>query len=646
MTGTTPVIVANLSEPRADDETLALEALNRFEEGEEKLVFVFDGVARRFLKLCGPCEKLLGLKREQILTDPQAVRASIDAFDWATASAMRDDIDRFGSIVLPMHAKGADGRRRRLRVSLMKLEFPGRTLIAGSVGEVESGVEKHDSPGVLRAAMEESNVGVAVTDSKGCFLYLNREHVALFGYDSMEELLGKSWQILYPEEVALQIEQVVFPKLQATGQWRGMLQAKRKDGSLFHEALSLSFLQSGGLVCSCQDVTAQVSMTERMERSEAMFRIFLHTLPTGVTVRNLMGKYEFVNSATWAFLGLAHEDQSELETISACLSQNSLFAPWAVADERVSATGIEERFDFRLNWGGRDFVLDVQKLPLRLSSAGVTHVCTLFNDVTEARRMEAESEETARRRSEINVIQREFVSMVSHEFRTPLTAIQGLQYLMSKRAGELAESIPTDFKRWLELQKQALGTLKELVDQVLLLNRIEHLSSVVPQLVPLKAFFKRVLDGLLASLVTPRIAFEPTLPDEFTALIDESQIRALVENLISNGLKYSSDVVTLRVGIDGQDWWMEVSDRGRGIPAADQKKLFRPFYRASNVGNVTGTGLGLAIVQRCAAFHKASVAVESREGAGTSFTVRFPQKFSGPSMSRPDLEPNPLPSPI
>jgi signal transduction histidine kinase len=276
-------------------------------------------------------------------------------------------------------------------------------------------------------------------------------------------------------------------------------------------------------------------------------------------------------------------------------------------------------------------VLDVKKMPLRISSTAITHICTLINDVTELRRMENEAEESSRRSHAFHVMQREFISMVSHEFRTPLTSIQGVHYLVAKKAENLPEAQAADFTRLLNMQDRAIITLKELVDQVLLLNRIEHMSAdTVPQPVPVADFVQQIVDALNVSLASQRIKADIDLPKDYAAALDESQMRAVLENLVSNGLKYSPDTqpVTVVVRTTGAHWSMKVTDRGRGIPKKDQAELFRPFHRASNVGQVPGTGLGLTIVRRVVEFHRGVLAFSSEPGVGTTFTLTFPREYA------------------
>jgi len=262
-------------------------------------------------------------------------------------------------------------------------------------------------------------------------------------------------------------------------------------------------------------------------------------------------------------------------------------------------------------------------------------------------RLEHEARILSERRRELLEIQREFISMVSHEFRTPLTTIQGAQFLLEKLLNEsahLSRSVAEGAERWLNLQASGLTTLTKLVDQVLMLNRIEHMTGeaslealspgdVVAETV---ARFNDSMEG-------PRVILRNDVPPGFAASMDSGLVRAAAENLISNGLKYSGleKLVEVRVFTEPNGWGVEVVDHGRGIPRTDQADLFRPFFRASNVGTVPGTGLGLAIVQRAVDFHRGRIEFESGEDSGTRFKLHFPGVVH-PSADEASLEAVPV----
>lgn len=611
----------------------ARQALSESARLGEGLVLVMDWATCKLVFIEGSPEKLFGVPREELCQNPCAWERSLTAYDRATLVGLKEELMELRRGVRLVKALGGDGVLRTLRCAAHVMEIDDRMLLCGSVLAVEFGGEM-SALSSIRDAVEHAREGLAVTDAAGILIYLNREHVEMFGYASATELVGKSWHIFYPPESIRYVESVVFPTLIERGLWRGELMAKKKDGSLFHEELSLTFLPGGGIVCNCRDVSEAKAVAMRLGENEELFKVFSKAMTTGMLIRSTNGLYEFVNAVAAGWFGLSAESPKGSRAGWNQPSPDMAFNLWAKEFRTVESTGETLVFDFPFSLGGRERVFEVQQTPLYLGTNKVSHVCTMVRDVTQQRLLEQQAEATARRSLEYSAMQREFISMVSHEFRTPLTSIQGVHYLLSKKAGQLPVRQVSDIERLLELQGEALSNLKELVDQVLLLNRLEHAATGEPlPLVCLTEFFSNLIEGLNISVANDRISLEMDLPVGFSAHIDAAKLRAACENLLSNGLKYSSEESKVRVKVilSPEGWCFSVTDCGRGIPETDQAKLFQPFHRASNVQGIPGTGLGLAIVRRVVDFHGGSVAFTTAVGAGSEFLLVFPSTLTPPS---------------
>jgi signal transduction histidine kinase len=215
------------------------------------------------------------------------------------------------------------------------------------------------------------------------------------------------------------------------------------------------------------------------------------------------------------------------------------------------------------------------------------------------------------------------VQAFSHEFRTPLSVILSGADLLESYAEQLA---PARRAEVLAQIKDSTARMNEMVEQVLLLSRAES-GGLTAHRAPLDA---AALCHDLAREV--RIATRDRCPVEvragFTAplALDVTLLRSILGNLLANAVKYSApgSPVLLEAAGDARTIRFTVRDSGRGIPPADLGRVREPFQRAGNVGDTPGTGLGLAIVERCVALHGGALALESREGAGTTATVTFP----------------------
>jgi|JI6StandDraft_1071083.scaffolds.fasta_scaffold12451_2 signal transduction histidine kinase len=266
---------------------------------------------------------------------------------------------------------------------------------------------------------------------------------------------------------------------------------------------------------------------------------------------------------------------------------------------------------------------------LRKSNRVKTEVAALLEkNVTqrtaELSKAQAELTRALDQERELGELKSRFVTMVSHEFRTPLGIIMSAIELMR----HYDERLPQDQR--LELQQDifnATRLMASLMEQVLVLGRVEA-GKVGCKTAPcdLDILACKITDESLSA--TNRkcpITWHPE-EDLRGAMADESLLRHIFSNLIANAVKYSPEgsEVTFTARRDGNDAVFQIIDHGIGIPSADRARLFEAFHRCSNVGEIPGTGLGLVIVKRCVELHGGSLEIGSVVGEGSTFTVRLP----------------------
>lgn len=224
------------------------------------------------------------------------------------------------------------------------------------------------------------------------------------------------------------------------------------------------------------------------------------------------------------------------------------------------------------------------------------------------------------------VQRREFFSMVSHEFRTPLAAMEGTHFLLRQR---LAEHGDPSVRKYLAMQTEYLRVLHELVDRVLVAKESEGgTPETVCRCQRVAPLLRDIVDRVNAALPTARVVL--SAQTDCAIVLDEHLFRAAVDNIIANALRYSAedqrvDVACVRVG-DRLE--ISVTDRGRGIAPADCARVFAPFFRGSNVGRLPGAGLGLTIARRAVKRLGGWVDFESVEGVGSCFVLHFPGALS------------------
>jgi signal transduction histidine kinase len=258
------------------------------------------------------------------------------------------------------------------------------------------------------------------------------------------------------------------------------------------------------------------------------------------------------------------------------------------------------------------------------------HMLSMAMDITQRKRAEEELLKTLEREKELSQLKSNFVSMVSHEFRTPLGIIQSSAELL----GDFHEKMPAA-EREEQLNSITRNTrrMAGMMEEVLVLSRLDAGKlEFQPTALDLNGFCRRVVNEVL-SATNRRCVIQLSLnavPLEANA--DERLLGHIFTNLLSNAVKYSEPgaPVDFAVHRDGPDALCVVRDQGIGISEQDQPQLFTAFHRGSNVGTRPGTGLGLLLVKRCAELHGGSVQLESKVGEGTTVTVRlqiFPKEI-------------------
>jgi signal transduction histidine kinase len=257
-------------------------------------------------------------------------------------------------------------------------------------------------------------------------------------------------------------------------------------------------------------------------------------------------------------------------------------------------------------------------LRMRQSAAQLRQTGKQLEQAISALRIEQEKER------ELAELKGRFVSMTSHEFRTPLSAILS----SSEMLAAYSERWPHEKKveHFARIRHAVLG-MTRMLDGILLIGKSDAGKlGFNPGTLDLGRFCAEAVETVRQGCKQDHeIVFEG-LSGEDVATADEALLRHVVENLLSNAIKYSprGSKVHFKVWRDECDLVLEIRDQGIGIPIADQARLFETFHRGSNVGAVSGNGLGLSIVKRAVDLHGGTLEVETEVGAGTQFTVRVP----------------------
>jgi PAS domain S-box-containing protein len=296
---------------------------------------------------------------------------------------------------------------------------------------------------------------------------------------------------------------------------------------------------------------------------------------------------------------------ASMRHIAACMQNGSAHFEW------LAQTG-----------SGREVPLEV--MLTRIQMGGKPLIQAVIMDITERKKAESELLKALAREKELGALKSNFVSMVSHEFRTPLAIIMSSAEILAEYFEQLEAADRIDHLRSIQKNTRRMA---DMMEEVLLLSRVEAgRLTLEAQPIELPLFCRRLVDEV-QSATHRRCPIELNVGDFDTeTFADERLLRHILTNLLTNAVKYSPEgsPVDFRMNRFGTRVQFVVGDRGIGIPDKDQKWLFNAFHRGGNVGEIPGTGLGLVIVKRCVELHRGAIRIDSEVGRGTVIEVEIP----------------------
>ena len=485
-----------------------------------------------------------------------------------------------------------------------------------------------DSEQKFKALFEFSPLGMARVSWEGDFLQVNESFARMVGR-TVEEVHALSYWDVTPAKYEEQ-EKLILETVKEKGTF-GPFEKEyiHSDGHLVPIVLSgMLFRSSDGeeqLWGIAVDTTDRTRAEQALRESERKFRTLFQESSQGVMLHE-DELFSEVNPAAARIFGRSPEEV--IGKHPADFSPE--FQPDGESSESAAKRHIVdcmERGSTTFEWSqthylGHQVLMEVTLT--HIPDVGKNRMQAVVTDISERRRAEMELKRALERERELNQLKSNFISTVSHEFRTPLGIIQSsaeilADYLDRLDAAERHDQLQSIIKN----ARRMAG----LMEDVLLLGRLDAgRMKFIPGPLDLAALCRRLVDEVNSvSAGRCRIEFSTVgLPAEVQA--DEKLLRHILLNLLNNAVKYSeaSQTVVFVATSTGNAVSFLVRDHGIGIPADEQPQLFDAFQRGSNVGQRPGTGLGLVIVKQSVELHGGTIDLMSAVGSGTTALVTIP----------------------
>ncbi len=484
--------------------------------------------------------------------------------------------------------------------------------------------------------------GLVVANADGNIELINPRVEEMFGYTT-SELIGQPVELLMPQ--ALRNNHVghrqrynAHPTKRAMGIGLDLV-AERKDGSTFPIEISLNHFQHEGhmmVMALISDVTERkktdlalqqlnqeleqkvADRTKDLRESQKLHSIISRNFPNGtinVFDRNL--NYIFIEGMEMYRLGV---DSSRLVGTS-YLERLDPQIRNEIRDKLMQVFE-GENSNFEIVFKGRTYMINAVALPD--DDGSIDQILVVEQNITALKKAQSDIREALEKEKQLSELKSRFVSMASHEFRTPLTTVLSSISLLQKyieRDGDKEKQY-----KHISRMRSSVHHLTNILNDFLSIDKLEEGKVEVNlQEINIKAFLEEVTEDVEGMTKKgQQIDFEFEGTELFVT--DKSIVRNILHNLLSNAIKYSDENkrIALTARADESGFVFRVKDQGMGIPKSEQQHLFERFFRAKNALNIEGTGLGLSIIKKYVDLLHGSIKLNSEEGEGTECIISLP----------------------
>jgi PAS domain S-box-containing protein len=498
---------------------------------------------------------------------------------------------------------------------------------------------------IYKLLFKNAAEGLIIVNKSGEIILHNPRAEEMFGYEP-GELTDKNLQVLLPNRIKPNHQRLTGkyfdnPSKRRMGIGRD-LEGKRKDGTHFPIEVSLNHFEYDGstfAMALMTDITERKSTeeelielrksledqvelkTKALKDSQLLYKEVARNFPSGtINVLDEELNYVFVEGRELYKFGITSEKLVGTNYITGL--------PKSISKEieekfREVFLGQNQSFEVSLDKG--DYLINT--VGLKDGENNINQILVVEQDITRQKRAEKEVKRSLERERELGELKSRFVSMASHEFRTPLSTIMSSSSLALRYKD--ADQVDKREKHLKRIQS-SVKNLTSILNDFLSLSKLEEgRISLNIESIDLEDLVKDLIDEL-QELKKPNQEFELNCSaDSHIIVSDKNVIRNIFNNLFSNAIKYSPENTSIEINCSdlADEYFVSIKDKGIGIPLEEQMYLFERFFRAKNVSNIQGTGLGLNIVKRYVDLLQGSITFESEENRGTTFYLHLPKRI-------------------
>ncbi len=558
--------------------------------------------------LGSPSEQLLGRELWQIglFPDQQAVERFMQAVH-------EQDVVRYETLPLPL--SGDDEGNRYVELAGSQFRANGHDVVQCHLREITQRKRAEVAAAHLAAIVTSAEDAIASKTLEGIVTSWNASAERMFGYTA-HEMIGQPITRLFPPD-RLDEEDLILARIRA-GQRIEHFETvrKTKEGRLLDVSLTISPIRdSSGTIIGAskivRDITERKRAEEALRESEERLRFIAESMPQKIFTAKPNGDVDYFNPQWMEFTGLAFEEIRHRRW-AGVLHPDDLdetLARW----RRSIETGEPFYGEHRFRRAGGDYRWHVSRaIPIRDDDGRITMWIGSATDIDEQKQLEER--------------QNTFISMASHELKTPVTSLTGFTQILRRRLSAQADA-DSQTLRFLERMDAQLNKLASLIGDLLDVSRMQTGALAYRQTrFDLDALVRETVENVQAATTTHYLRLEGATCARIVG--DQDRLGQVLVNLLTNAIKYSpqADTVVVRLDADRECAHVSVQDFGIGIAPDDHEHIFDRFYQAADREHNTypGLGIGLYIARTIVDQHGGRLWLESGPGAGSTFHVSLP----------------------
>jgi PAS domain S-box-containing protein len=479
---------------------------------------------------------------------------------------------------------------------------------------------------------------------QGTFILGPQGHIETWSYGaeevtgySADDAIGKHVSLLYPsEEIVSGEPNHELARAEQLQQIQGEVRRQRKDGSRFTGQQVVTVMRSRlgdvrGFVVVLRDLTERRRTVEALRLSNERFRFLVESVKDyAIFMLDPTGHVMTWNEGAERIKGY-RADEIIGEHLSRFYSDAEAHS--GKADRELAIAATEGRFEeegWRVRKDGTQFWASVVLTPLRDPAGRLIGFAKVTRDLTQQRRLDEERLRRAQAEESIR-LRDEFLSIASHELKTPLTALQLQLQNLQKKISHLDDGLAPRITRAVRSGQRLADLIEALLDvSRIATGRFELHRDCIDLGLTARDVVERLQDAALKEGCEVSVEAESELIGSW----DRLRVEQVLINLLANAIKYGAgSPVSVIVRADGHDAEMVVTDRGPGIPEKDLHRIFGRFERASSMRNYGGLGLGLYVARQIVEAHGGSVSARNLPEGGARFLVRLPRLACPPGST-------------